>query len=401
MRLSLKKNIAIGLLLSSLASLICFGIVGIGRKGVSNVDGAVLYAAGRAWLNGANPYDRNQLVQSVAGIPEIDLEYAGFFYPPQTAAFSIFVALFNYPAAKIVWLLLNLLSIAVIVAITIYTINRHPNHNGNRVASWVMSAVIIGNPFTNHVVWMGQTSLIAFAAIMASWLFGQQKKWVLAGICLGLASFKPQLSVLIGLWFLLERNWKTLAVSLLTAAVMSIYPMWVMSPMGMLIAWHQGIQDSYYALPYNTLGFQDKVGFESLFAAAGLTLPGLKFLALVLVAILWLYRNRINQEDILGIIMGISFSFVGYTHVYDYVGLMPLLTSLWMYSYNNRKAWLGSIALVFLLFLPRRFILGVGVPVLMHWRTVVVLIIMTFVFLQSMRHKDYQKLQREMVLSEK
>lgn len=395
---SFKRNFGLGLLAFSILSLICFGIVGIGRDGQLNADGGVLYAAGRAWLSGLNAYNHDMLTQSVATIKEIDnLKEAAFFYPPQSAAFCMFVGLFDYSVAKFVWLGLNLLSIAAMIAMTVRTINEHQNNNQNQLGSLVMAAMIIGNPFTAHVVWMGQTSLMAFAATMAAWFFSQRQKFVLAGICLGIASFKPQLCLLLGIWFLLERNWKILAVALATVIIMSAYPLVLYGgPVGMLAAWHQGIQDSYSSLPFNQPGFQDKVGMESLFASLGMKISAIKIAAIILAVVLWVFRNRINREDVLALLMGISFTFLGYTHVYDYVGLFPILTSLWLYCSNNRNALVGSIALVFLLFFPRRIFLAAGLPFLIHWRTIVVLILVVGVLAFSMKAKSSQGFQQEM-----
>jgi len=395
---SFKRNFGLGLLAVSILSLICFGIVGIGRDGQLNADGGVLYAAGRAWLMGLNAYNHDMLTKSVAAIKEIDtLQDAAFFYPPQSAALCMFVGLFDYSVAKFVWLGLNLLSIAAIIAMTVRTINEHQNNHQNQLGSLVMSAIIIGNPFTAHVVWMGQTSLIAFAATMAAWFFSKRQKFVLAGICLGIASFKPQICLLLGIWFLLERNWKILAVAFATVTIMSAYPLVLYGgPVGMLAAWHQGIQDSYSSLPFNQPGFQDKVGMESLFASLGLKVPAIKIVAIILTVLLWVFRKRINREDVLAILMGISFTFLGYTHIYDYVGLFPILTSLWLYCSNNRNALLSSIALVFLLFFPRRIFLAAGLPFLIHWRTIVVLMLVVGVVAFSMKAKLNQGLQQEM-----
>lgn len=394
---SFKRNFGLGLLTVSILSLICFGIVGISRDGQFNADGGVLYAAGRAWLMGLNAYNHDMLTKSVVTIKEIDnLKDAAFFYPPQSAALCMFVGIFDYSVAKFVWLLLNLLSIAALIAMTVRTINQHQNNSEKQLGILVMSAMIIGNPFTAHVVWMGQTSLMAFAATMGAWFFSQRQKFVLAGICLGLASFKPQLCLLLGIWFLLERNWKILAVAFATVIIMSAYPLVLYGgPLGMLAAWQQGIQDSYSSLPFNQPGFQDKVGMESLFASLGFKIPNIKIVAVILVVVLWVFRNKINREDILALLMGISFTFLGYTHVYDYVGLFPIMTSLWLYCSNNRKALLSSIALVFLLFFPRRIFLAAGLPFLIHWRTIVVLILVVGVAALSMKAKSSEELQQE------
>ena len=398
MKESFKRNFCYGLVALSTLSLILFAIIGIGRgESRLNFDGAVLYAAGRAWLMGLNAYNHDFLVQSVAEIKEIDtLETAAFFYPPHSAPLCMFAGLFAYSVAKYIWLGLNLLSIAAIIFMTVRTVNQHQNNSENQLGGWIMAAIIIGNPFTAHTVWMGQTSLMAFAATMAAWFFSQRQKFVLAGICLGIASFKPQLCLLLGLWFLLERNWKILAVAFATATIMSAYPLVLYGgPVEMLAAWYQAIQDSYSSLYFNQPGTKDIMGMESLFASFGLKIPTIKILAVVLPILLWVFRNIINREDVFGVLMGISFTFLGYSHAYDYVGLFPILTSLWLYCSNNRNALLSSIALVFLLFFPRRVFIAGGLPFLIHWRTIVVLILVVGVVAFSMKAKSSQGFQQE------
>jgi hypothetical protein len=279
---------------------------------------------------------------------------------------------------------------------TVRTLNQHQNNSENHLGGWIMAAMIIGNPFTSHVVWMGQTSLMAVAATMAAWFFSQRQKFVWAGICLGIASFKPQLCLLLGIWFLLEGNWKILAVALATVTITSAYPLVLYGgPVGMLAAWHQGIQDGYSSLHFNQPGSLDIVGMESLFAFFGLKIPAIKIVAVILAVLLWVFRNRINREDVLAVLMGISFTFLGYSHVYDYVGLFPILTSLWLYCSNNRNALLSSIALVFVLFFPRRIFIAAGLPFLIHWRTIVVLIMVVGVVSLSMKAKSRQGFQQE------
>jgi uncharacterized membrane protein YfbV (UPF0208 family) len=398
MKESFKRNFCYGLVALSTLSLILFGIIGIGRGDSQlNFDGAVLYAAGRAWLMGLNPYNHDFLAKSVAGIKEIhSLESAAFFYPPQSAPLCMFAGLFDYSVAKFIWLGLNLLSIAAIIFMTVRTVNQHQNNSENQLGGWIMAAMIIGNPFTAHVVWMGQTSLMAFSATMAAWFFSQRQKFVWAGICLGIASFKPQLCLLLVIWFLLERNWKILAVALATATIMSAYPLVLYGgPVAMLAAWHQGIQDSYSSLSFNQPGTRDIMGMESLFASFGLKIPAIKIMAVILPVLLWVFRNRINREDVFAVLMGISFTFLGHKHSYDYVGLFPLLTSLWLYSSNNRNTLLRSIALVFLLFFPRRVFEAANLPFLIHWRTIVVLILLVSVVALSMKGKSSQGFQQE------
>src|SRR5438270_1997868 len=95
----LRRTLLALLLLAGAASLLAFGILGVGRGGgEANFDGAVLYAAGRTWLRGANPYDHAELSRSVEGV--VDLTDIVFFYPPPAGGLCVPLGLFAYPVAK-------------------------------------------------------------------------------------------------------------------------------------------------------------------------------------------------------------------------------------------------------------------------------------------------------------
>src|SRR5207244_2496048 len=138
---------------------------------------------------------------------------------------------------KYTWWCLNLAALAGVVAMTLSRLRLGPGGLSDPLSWSVPVAFIIGNPITTNVFWQGQTSLIAFAASMAGWFFSRRGQWLLAGLCLGLGSTKPQLCLFIMLWLLLERDWKPLVVAVLTAAVLSTYPMVVQGPFGMTTAW--------------------------------------------------------------------------------------------------------------------------------------------------------------------
>ena len=376
-------------LLAGIASLISFGIVGIGRGGGErNFDGAVLYAAGVTWLHYGNPYDHEQLSANVHGA--VNLARILFFYPPQAAGICVLLGLFKYSTAKLLWLAANLLSIAAIIALTACGLRRRAEQIPDEIGPWIMAAVIIGNPFTTHVVWMGQTSLVTIAATIAAFTFATGRtNRLAAGICLGIATFKPQLCLLLGVWFLLEREWKILLVAAATAVVMSLYPIMVEGPLGMLRDWHAAIQLSYSSLIYNAPGAPHKVGLDTFLQSAGIKVPSLAVTAVGIAAtiFIWAWRKRFNPDDVLAILMGLTFIFVGYNHDYDYVGLIPVLGSLWYYAYRRPKAWAFVLPLVLLLFGPQRFVRGAGSPVLDQWRTLVVILLFAELLYFSARNR--------------
>ncbi|MDJ0730448.1 MAG: glycosyltransferase family 87 protein [Crocosphaera sp.] len=363
------KNVLIGMLLFSITSLILFGIVGIGRKGTFSSDFQVMYEAGKDWLNGHNPYF---LVPSEAP----------FAYPPNSAFFFVPLSLFNFNTARIVHLFLNLISLTAIIISTNYIFAQYQDSKEN-YSSLLMAAFIIGNPFTLHNIWMGQTSLISLAFLMMIWIFNYQNRLILVGICLGLSSFKPQLCFLVFLWFILERKYRVWAAFLGTTVFMSIYPMLTHGPINMMLLWYKGLID-YKTVGTNVAGFQHLVGVESLLHSAGINSPNLKILGVFLLIGLWLSREKFNYFDLLGIILGISLTFI-YGHDYDYVCLVPLFISLLIYTHKNFKIWFWLIPLTFLLIFPQRLIRIFDISVLNHWRTIVVVLITGLVLMLNIK----------------
>jgi hypothetical protein len=365
----------ISLLLVALASLVAFGIFGVGRDGSLNFDGRVLYAAGRAWLTGLNPYDHGEIVRGVSGVPGMDLSQAQFLYPPQSGAFCVLLGLFPYAGARVVWLLFNLGAVAAIVAGTVTLVRDRDfaRDDHDRWAPFVMATVVIASPFTAHVVWMGQTTLIAFAATLGAWMFARNGRWALAGVWLGVATFKPQVSILVVMWFVLKRDWKVLGTALLTLLALALYPMVTRGPVRAFLEWRDGLRSGYYVV-FNVPGAAHKVGLESLLAAAGVELPA--WASTVLAAgcalALWLLRDRIAWEDLLGLLMAATLTFSRQIHDYDYVCLAPTLASLWWWG--RRRGPLASLvlALPVLLFVPQRLLRRFEAPVLLQWRTIVI-----------------------------
>jgi hypothetical protein len=375
-----KPFIVIALLLAGIASLTLFGIVGIGRGGGrQNFDGAVLWAAGRCWLDHGNPYDHEQLAGDAHGA--VNLAKILFFYPPQAAAVCVGLGLLKYPMARLVWLGTNLICILAIVAMSGRQLRRRDR--SDRIGPWIMAAIIIGNPFSTHVVWMGQTSLLAVAGTIAACEFAPY--WAFAGFCLGVASFKPQICVLLGVWFLLEKRWKLLLAALVTAVVLSAYPICVQGPIGMFKAWHSAIQLSYSSLVYNAPGSPHKVGLDSLLQAAGVKVSSAAVAGVGVLGtgLAWLLRRKWNREDLMAILMGLTFVFVGYSHDYDYVGLIPMLVSLWFYCHRSVGWGIVGIALTGLLFGPQRLVRGEGNAVLDQWRTVVIFAMWVVIIFRS------------------
>jgi Glycosyltransferase family 87 len=375
------------IVLGSIVALIAFSVIGVGRGKSAGfaVDLAYLYAAGRTWLGGGNPHNHAALIQSMAGIGGGNVDESAFAYPPQAAFLCIPLALLSYPLAKVAILVLNFGALAAIVAMILPQVRQRFVGAQAQLQSAIVTAFILGNPFTSHVIWLGQTTLIALAAVMASWQFSQRRAWVWSGIFLGLASFKPQTAALLFVWFILERRWKLLIVATGTMTFMSLYPMATHGAVGMLQDWFQGFTE-YQQGPLNKLGVYHVIGLENLLYAAGLrNLPPLKILCLVALVGLWACRHRFNSQDVIALIMLITLSLV-YGHAYDYACLIPALTALWLYAQRppsgsqlgespqlgQRRLGIQLVVVLLILsyFIPQRYVILLGSPLLEQWRTI-------------------------------
>lgn len=375
--------ISSALLFAATLALVSFGIIGVWRVGPFNFDGQVMYAAGRAWLHGANPYNHADLTRAVAGVPGMDVSELQFFYPPQASALCILLGLFPYTIARSVWLSLNLTAIAATIVISCQLVHEETPSRW-RAGAVIVAALVIGNPFTAHVVWMGQTTLIAFAATLAAWRFADRGRWFISGLCLGLASYKPQICVLVIVWLLFERNWRVLICAFGAATTLSVYSLISQSPIGALHAWRAGI-NSGYGMQFNLPTFPHKVGMQPLLYYCGLSIPSWMFIGIsVLLTLgLWSNRKRLHSTDRLALLMAVTCTFSTYMHDYDFVALIPLYISLWRLAPPHRSVAIASAILVFLLFTPQRFVALLGDPALDHWRTLVIIALAVIIYARA------------------
>jgi hypothetical protein len=305
----------------------------------------------------------------------MDLSEVQFLYPPQSSAICIALGTLSYVAARESWLIVNLLAVAALIVLASLFV-RAETPGRWLEGTFLLGAVILGNPFTAHVLWLGQTTLVVFAAILAAWWFTDRGRWLIAGICLGIASFKPQICMFVVLWMMLEKQWRVLLAAGACAIVLAIYPLSTDGPIASLLQWRAGI-GANYAIQYNLPSFPHKVGLESLVYSLGLHWTAGILLCVGIAATLglWCFRSRFQSTDAFSLLMAITFTFSSYLHDYDYIALLPIYISLWRLAPPSIPAVLGSLLLIALLFVPQRLLQVLANPTLDQWRTVVVMML--------------------------
>lgn len=337
-------------------ALLAFGFAGVGRPGSYAFDMPYLFTAGEMWESRLSPYELNNFqlhMEPVAGA-----DSGSYAYPPNSAPLAFFLSLGSLDFAKSSIGALNVASLLFLVFF-IYSgakrsaqFSNGESDNADLPNVVMAAAVVIGNPFTAHVVWMGQTTLISAAFLMGSWLLADRRRDVLAGVLLGLAAFKPQLAFLVGFWFLLDRRWLLLVTAAVSTLVVSLWPMITSGIEGSWIGWVRSLIE-YQGSAHNVATSKHVFGLRSLFATFDLVVPSLMPIALV--CIFFLHRQRAHYENtwIIAAVLLLSFLLV-YAHDYDIAAATIVAYPLLRAAKGNTLLYLVIALLGMILFFPQR-----------------------------------------------
>ena len=364
------------MVLAAIVALTLFGIVGVGRGGSQDdtSDVIYLYGAGRSWWDGQNPYlfDSYQTYTDFSG--------ARFAYPPSVAPLCLALASLPLPSARILMTAVNVSCLLAITMTLVLSVRRQlaeaPPPDKAIVAA-IVAAVAIGNPFTAHVVWMGQMSLLAAAAVVGSWVAYMSRRTLLAGVLIGVASFKPQIAILIYVWYVLDRQWRVLGFAVVTVTALAIAPLWWHGP-DSLLDWLRAMA-AYQDVIHNRIAFQHVFGVRSLLSSVGLPCPSLLPVALGGAILLYGRRSRLLAEDILPLLMCLSCLFV-YAHDYDLVALLTVAGPLLAHLRRRPLALAFLLLTTLVLFFPQRYVRDLPWPWVTRYRECATLLLMLWLF---------------------
>jgi hypothetical protein len=371
------------ILLAAVVALVLFGILGVGRQGSGGFDMAFLYAAGRTWLNGLNAY---VLVQRQASVGTFPFDIYAFAYPPPIFPLAIGLGYFSFATAKLLMLGLNLLSA---VALSAYCVRMaEPGagaasraHSGDAYR-WVIQAIILGNPFTAHVLWMGQTTLVVAASIAWGCRFAGQGRWLLGGLLLAVSTIKPQFSVFAFLWLAMQRRWPPILAAGTLSLAFALGPLLISGPVTAIRSWLDEIK-VYQAYPSNTVGFEHSFGLQSMLYHLGIAVPSGVLIALAFAIVIFLVRAKILEDDILPLTLGVAL-LLSVAHDYDLILAAPLVPALWRHLRDRggpTVVW--ALAIMCVMFLPQRLLKPLESSALLQFRVLVLLGLIVWLFLLS------------------
>ncbi len=130
---------------------------------------------------------------------------------PSLLMLLIPVTFLPYPAARILWLILNLFFTGLIILLLRRTFFRETDRD---IFNLLMLLMIAGTPWRNQIG-VGQHSLFSFCFfLLAEWLAERDRK-ILSGLALSVSYFKYTLTAPLAVYFLYKKRYREFFISLI------------------------------------------------------------------------------------------------------------------------------------------------------------------------------------------
>lgn len=364
------STVAALLLVPAFAWLALTGIWGFKRENGGFLGGGFdfdyLFHAGRLWLKAESPYQPNVIERLLP-------HGSSFAYPPVVAPLSMFLGAFPHDVAEVLMMVLNLLALGVMILGAVeYSQDsggREPEQRRLLLAGTALLAV--ASPFVSHVLWMGQTTLIAAAFLTASIIAHRRGLPVLAGCLLACAMMKPQLVALIALWLLWMGPWRLRLAFVLALLALCLWPL-IVSPPWELVREYLNSVAAYQGARFQKLEFAHIFGLQALVSAVGLPAPPFAPLGFVVLGLCLWKRRELQPSRVYTLLLLASLLFV-FSHDYDLAALVLAIPVFWQLV-SPKRTWilLGLFGLG-LLYLPQRGFRDLGMPLLLRTRELALL----------------------------
>jgi hypothetical protein len=364
-------------LLAACSALIAFGVVGIGRgDSVAFSDVRYFYIAGEMLREGLNPYDF-ELFKAAAARWDPGGAIIGVYpYPPHSLVFCYILSAFSLAVAKWIWTGVSIAMLVAVAWVLRQWLLQRASAAGEALRNtsvWIL-VIAIGNPFSAHIVWIGQTGLYVLGFLTAAWVALSAKRFAVAGICLAAASMKPQLSVLVILWVMLSGHWRPLGAAAVWACVFLAPAAVVLGPT-VVLDWLSNVS-SYNADLQLQLSYL--ANLSSLLAAAGVPVLATigQFMPLVAVGLVaWIAHlsksARAHSHDVFATLIAASVWLV-FGRDYDIAILLPLVPMFMWHCRHSRWRQFAAAAILALLCVPHRLVELAEIQALLYWRIVLV-----------------------------
>ncbi len=372
----------------SVAFLLTTSVFGVGRpkgKHFGTHDFTYFYAGGRCFLHGENPYDEATLRARSEGElgkhPYRDEStvrvYGGFAYPPSSAPLFALLSLPDFNVSRLINGGINLACFAWFAWLLWWVAKQQgvPERHWGWVVMTACTAFAFASPFSSHAMWNGQTSLLAMTLTFAAWWCWQRDRWVIAGLLLALASFKPPFCAFLVLTLVYNRAWKPLFASIGFGLALLSMAAIQQGPAGMLHNW-LGAVKVYANYHTNLPDFLQSFGMRSLLSAAGWkTVPSLAIVALAVFALLLWQSKRFTSFETMCLGLIASIMLIN-AHNYDLIVLTPILAAV-LFRFGSTLPRIAiTLFIIAALCLPMRAMKALdGLPeFLIRWREMLLVV---------------------------
>jgi arabinofuranan 3-O-arabinosyltransferase len=274
-------------------------------------DFVAVWAAGRLVLDGhpASAYDwslHREVEIAVAG--RDFASYYGWHYPPTFLLVAAPLAALPYLAAWAAWLAITMPAYVAAVRAII----------GERVGI----VLALGFPGVLWNISVGQNGFLT-AALIGGTLVCLERRPVLAGVCLGLLTYKPQFGLLFPVILVFDQRWRVILAASATAAVLVAASLLAFG----LESWHAFF--AWMPVTGNAVFAEGRAGLlklQSLFGmvrwlgggmAAAWLAQGL-LVAAAIVSLPWLWRQRVRYEIKAAALAAAAMLATPYLYIYDF-----------------------------------------------------------------------------------
>jgi arabinofuranan 3-O-arabinosyltransferase len=273
-----------------------------------------VWAAGRLALDGQAPAAYDWTLHRAAEVRAVGYDFDGYYgwhYPPPAFFFAAALATLPYLVAAVIWLLATLAAYAAAIAGIL----------GLRTG--VLFA--LGFPAVIWNVTAGQNGFLT-AALIGGTLGLLERHPALAGICLGLLTYKPQFGLLFPIVLIANRRWLTIAVAALTAIVLAALSWLVFGNASWAAFVHWAPLSSHALIDQGALDWYRLQSVFALVRAHGgsetlaWTVQGVLTLSLA-VGLVWLWQSRAAFEHKAAALAAGALLATPYLFMYDIVVL--------------------------------------------------------------------------------
>jgi hypothetical protein len=229
---------------------------GVDRNGfLIGTDFISFWTAGHMLAGSADVYDTAAHIAAQRRYFVAPGTYTAFYYPPTFLPLVYPLGFLPYFPALVVWL--------VTTGAAYFAVVRRWLRSAR--LDWPARLLTIAFPPVLISITHGQTSLLVAALLGLGMLWVSPRPW-LAGVCLGLATIKPQFGILVPLVLLITGEWRTILAAALTAVLLGLATTLAFGP-HVWSGWLAASHEARMALERGYVGFGK---MQSPFAAARL-----------------------------------------------------------------------------------------------------------------------------------